>query len=137
MPSLLVPSVLFYRNPSFRPGLAAVVAVLMERDYTSFAIGKVFDHLATQGTTAGCTYLDREDEEAVEAAFVDNLPELPAASGAWDRDTSVIFDVEMLAEGNHPFPIPACDDDRDFEPAEEDWRWLESLDREAPMYGYE
>jgi hypothetical protein len=117
MPSLLVPGVPLHRNPTFRPALAALVAFLMERGYTSTAIGKVFDFAATQGTLAGCEWLDPEDEAAAEEAFVDALPALDPASEAWDRDTSVIFDVEMLAEGNHPWPIPAVgDDDRTVPP---------------------
>jgi hypothetical protein len=116
MPIILVPGVPFYRNPQFRPGLAALVAFLMGRDYASTAIGKVFDFAATQGTLAGCEWLDPEDEAAAEEAFVDALPELDLTSDAWDRDTSVIFDVAMLAADVHPLPFGDGPDAPDADP---------------------
>ena len=118
MPSLLVPSVPLYRNPQLRPGLAALVAFLMERDYTSHAIGKVFDHAAVNGTPTGSPYLDAEDEAGAEAAFVDALEPVPFDSPAWDGEV-MCLDAGMLAEGNHPWPIPTRpedDDDRTIPP---------------------
>jgi hypothetical protein len=117
MPSIIAPSVFFHRNDTFRPALAALVEVLMRRNYTSHMIGRIFDHAAVHGTLAGAPGLDPADEAAVEEAFVDNLPELPADSEAWGRNQDVLFDVEMLLEGNHPWPlVQDCDDDREFEP---------------------
>jgi hypothetical protein len=117
MPSIIAPSVFFHRNDTFRASLSAVVEVLMHRRYSSHAIGRVYDYMAVHGTAAGAPMLDPEDEEAVECAFVNHLPEVDPSSESWDRDTSVIFDMGMLLEGNHPWPlIQDCDDDREFGP---------------------
>jgi hypothetical protein len=117
MSSVLVPSVPYYRNPTYRPGLAALVEHLMGKDYSSHAIARIFDHVATSGTLEG-SLVEAEDMAEAEATFVDNLPELPADSECWDRDTSLIIDLDLLRRNEHPFPIPAVgDDDRDFDAA--------------------
>src|SRR3954465_5441023 len=96
MPSILVPSVQLYRNPSLREGLAALVEVLMNRHYSGHAIGRIFDHVAVHGTVAG-SIIEPEDEQEAETAFVDALPALGFDSPAWDRDQSVWLDAELLA----------------------------------------
>jgi hypothetical protein len=108
MPSLLVPSVPIYRNPSLKAGLDALLVWLMERDYSSLARWAIYDHAAVQGTLAGCPSLDREDEEMAEVIFTEALPEVPAGSDAWARE-DVYLDAELLAAGTHPHPLrPVC-----------------------------
>jgi hypothetical protein len=82
MPSLLVPSVPFYRNPTFRPALAALVEFLMGRNYSGHMVGRIFDFAAVHGTLEG-SMIEPEDMEAAESTFVDNLPEIPFDNPAW------------------------------------------------------
>src|SRR5262249_12797393 len=82
MPSILVPSVPFYRNPQLRPGLAALVEFLMDGDYSSHAIGRICDFVACNGTLEG-SLVDPEDMAEAEAIFVDALPPLDFDSPAW------------------------------------------------------
>lgn len=133
MPSILAPSVVRYRNPQFKPGLDALVLFLMERDYTTLARWHIYDHVAVHGTMAGCAYLDPADEAAAEEAFVDALPALPLDSDAWDRDESVIFDAELLAAGNHPWPIPVVSADDDRLGPDDEWPNLDSLAAAAAL----
>jgi hypothetical protein len=78
----LCPSVPYYRNPQFRPGLAALVELLMDRNYNSHAIGRIFDFVACNGTLEG-SLVEEEDMAAAESAFVAALPEVPYGSSAW------------------------------------------------------
>jgi hypothetical protein len=100
MPSLLVPSVPFYRNPTLRPGLAALVALLMERNYSGRMVGKVYDFAAVHGTLAG-SMIEPEDEAAAEAAFVDALPAIDFDSPVWGSDEGLDVDA-----GSPPLPDP-------------------------------
>jgi hypothetical protein len=112
MSSLLVPSVPLHRNPQLKPGLDALVVFLMERDYSSIIRWAIYDHVAIHGTLAG-SLIDPEDEADAEAVFVDNLPELDITSEAWDRDTAITLDIELLQAGRHPYPIGDPDDGPD------------------------
>lgn len=138
MPSIIAPSVLLYRNPTFKPALAALVEHLMKKDYSSHAIGKIFNFVAVHGTLYG-SIIEPEDEEEAESIFVANLPEVPDSSDSWDRDQSVIFDVELLSNGNHPWPLVQDVDDDRREPTDDDWKdYRRHFDSdEAPMWGYE
>jgi hypothetical protein len=109
-------AVRLHRNPQLAPGLSALAAFLIDQHYSSHAIGRIEAYVATHGTLAG-SMIEPEDEAGAEEAFVSALPELPADSEAWDRDTGVIFCTEWLADGSHPFPIPVIgDDDRTIPP---------------------
>jgi hypothetical protein len=152
MPSLLVPSVPYYRNPQLRPGLAALVEFLMERDYSSHAIGRIFDFAACNGTLEG-SLIEPDDMADAEAAFVDNLPALDYHNPAWgsdedleDLDVPPISDgpdapdadprirfpgIASLAERMAPPPI-AGGSPEPYVPTEADWedyrRWSEAMD---------
>src|SRR5262249_35985273 len=111
MPSLLVPSVPFYRNPQLRPGLAALVDFLMGRDYTSHAIGRIFDFAACNGTLEG-SIIELEDMADAEAAFVDALPSIGFDSPAWGS-------VEDLDDLDIPPLSGGAPDESEFTPTAE------------------
>jgi hypothetical protein len=78
----------------------------------------ILAHAAAEGTPTGSPYLEREDEAEATEAFVGALPDVPLDDPSWD-DPTFVFDAEMLAEGNHPWPIPTRpedDDDRSVPP---------------------
>ncbi len=109
MPSLLCPSVPFYRNPQLRPGLAALIEFLMDRGYDCSPVRwAIYEHAATRGTLEGSP-IDPEDMAAAEACFVDALEPVPSDSPAWD-DPAVYLDAESLLEadagpdGDHDAP---------------------------------
>jgi hypothetical protein len=104
-------------NPQVAAALEQLGILLDEYGYSAFAKARIWAWTVANGTPTGCRYLDREDESDATDVFVASLPEVPFDSPAWDRDTSVIFDVEMLVEDNHPWPIPTVgDDDRTIPP---------------------
>jgi hypothetical protein len=91
--------------------------LLRDYGYSAHARDRIACWTATHGTPTGCPYLDREDEQDVTEVYVAGLEPVPFTGEAWDRDTSVIFDAEMLARGDHPWPIVGGpDDDREFDP---------------------
>jgi hypothetical protein len=141
MASLLCPGVPFYRNPQLRPGLAALVAFLMDRRYDCSPVRwTIYDHVAVNDTLEG-SLIEPEDMAEAEAVFVDALPEVAADADAWDRQ-DVLFDSSMLAAGTHPWPIPAIgDDDRPapicgggFEPDEDERAWASEAFAEPEPY---
>jgi hypothetical protein len=85
-----------YRNPALRPGLAALVAWLLEQRYSSHAIGRIENHVAVHDMLAG-SMIEPDDEAAAEATFVEGLDVVPGDSDAWDRPDAFI-DVESLLE---------------------------------------
>jgi hypothetical protein len=85
-----------YCNPALRPGLAALVAWLLDQRYSSHAIGRIEGHVAVHGTLAG-SMIEPEDEAAAEEAFAEGLDAVSADSAAWDRPDAFI-DVESLLE---------------------------------------
>jgi hypothetical protein len=108
-----------HRNPALRPGLAALTAWLMNECYSSYAVGRIFDHMAVHGTLAGCMLLDPRDEAGAEEAFVNGLAAVSMESSAWDREQGVYLDVELMAAGTHPCPValtpPELEDLDDFD----------------------
>jgi hypothetical protein len=94
-----------HRNPTLRPGLAALVEWLMDSDFNAHAIGRIFDYVAVQGTPTGCPELPAEDEAPATAVFCDGLDAVPYSSDAWTHD-DVFLDAQMLADGTHPGPLP-------------------------------
>jgi hypothetical protein len=128
--------------------------LLQDYDYCPAARDAVWRHIVANGTLEGSA-IDREDMGDAEMVYIESLAPVPLDSDAWDRDAGVLFDVAMLAEGNHPWPIPTTgDDDREafdramdaledfpapvaggapFEPSPADLedyhRWSEGLDR--------
>jgi hypothetical protein len=90
------PSVPLYRNPAYRPGLAALVAWLLDQRYSSHAIARIESHVAVHGTLAG-SMIEPDDEAAAEEAFVEGLDAVPGDSDAWDRPDAFL-DVESLLE---------------------------------------
>jgi hypothetical protein len=108
------PRVPLYASPSVRHAADAVAVLLRDYDYTPHARDRVVLWIRAHGTPTGCPELDREDEADAEMVFVAELEEVPFDSEAWDRDTGVLFDAAMLADGTHPWPIPAVGhDDRE------------------------
>lgn len=95
-----------YVNPALRPGLEALRWALLDRHYSDHAAGRIVAHAAREGTPTGSPDLEPEDEGPATEAFVGALPSVRFDSAAWD-DESVLFDAGMLAEGRHPWPIPA------------------------------
>jgi hypothetical protein len=161
----IAPRIPTFKNTQLRDAADRMAVVLRDRTYCPKARDQVVRWAIAEGTPTGCPYLDHEDEDAATEAFIAGMEAVSLDSDAWDRDTSVLFDVAMLAEGNHPFPLPhEGDDDRDFdaamaaledlplpisggspeafEPSEADWadyhRWSEDLERrDGALYGYE
>jgi hypothetical protein len=127
-------SIPMYRNPALHPGLAALVAWLLEQRYSSHAIGRIESFVAVHGTLAG-SMIEPEDEAEAEAVFVDALPAVPLDSDAWDRDQAVTFDAVMLAAGNHPWPTPAVGDDDRAAPSDFDAAMDSLEDLPAPVCG--
>jgi hypothetical protein len=127
MRSLLVPSVPYYRNPQFRPALAALVELLMARNYSSRAIGNVFDFVACNGTLEG-SLVALEDMADAEAVFVDALPEIPFDVECWGSTEDLDdLDVPPIAGGSpEADPGPTEADRRDFE------AWLSQVDADYP-----
>jgi hypothetical protein len=112
MPSLLVPGVPYYRNPTLRPGLAALVEFLMGRNYSSHAIARVFDFVACNGTLEG-SMVEPGDMDAAERAFVDALPAIDFDDPAWGSDDDLDgLDIPPVCGGS-PEAEP-------FEPTPED-----------------
>jgi hypothetical protein len=133
MPSLLVPSVPFYRNPQLRPGLAALVDFLMGRDCSSYAIGRIFDFVACNGTLEG-SLVEQEDMADAEQVFVDALPAVDVKSPAWGSDDD-LEDLDIRPIGGSGAPE---DDSEPFTPTAEDWAdYRAHFDRLEPLYGYE
>jgi hypothetical protein len=131
MPSLLVPSVPFYRNPQLRSDLAALVEHLMMRDYSSHAISRIFDFVACNGTLEG-SLVEPDDMSDAESAFVDALPAVPFDSPCWGSDDDLDgLDVPPVS-GGAPEP---------YQPTPQDWAeyraHFDRVDREEIRYGYE
>jgi hypothetical protein len=115
-------SVPLHRNPSLRPGLAALVEWLTEGDYTAHAIGRILDHTAVEGTPTGAPCLDPADEYGASSVFCDALDLVPYSADAWSFD-DVYLDARMLADGVHPFPFGPEPDSADAPDAP---RWSRS-----------
>jgi hypothetical protein len=111
------PSIRLYVSPSVRRALGVLATLLEDCHYSRHARESICGHVAREGTLAGAPGLDPGDEADAEMVFVAELESAPFDSEAWDRDQGVLFDAEMLAEGTHPWPIPAVgDDDRTIPP---------------------
>jgi hypothetical protein len=118
MSILRPPSIPFYANPPLRPGLDALSWWLEDRHYTPHARDRILAYAAARGTPTGSPDLEAGDEAEATEAFVGGLPDVPPDDPAWD-DQTFVLDAEMLAEGNHPWPIPTRpedDDDRSMPP---------------------
>jgi hypothetical protein len=132
MASLLCPSVPYYRNDTFRPGLAALVAFLMERDYSSHSIGRIFDFVACNGTLEG-SLVELEDMAETERTFVDALPAIDFDNPCWGGpDSEDIDDVDAILSlpaiaGGAPEDLEPA-----FDPSQSDWedysQWAADLD---------
>jgi hypothetical protein len=107
-------SIPLYRNPAYRPGLAALVGWLLEQRYSSHAIGRIEGHVAVHGTLAG-SMIEPEDEAAAEEAFVEALDAVPGNSDAWDRPDAFL-DVESLLEPRGAVPDEPPAGDRSIPP---------------------
>jgi hypothetical protein len=116
MSSVAHASIPLHVSPSVRKALGELATLLRDYHYSEHAVGQVVAYTAREGTPTGSPYLDREDEADAEAVYVAELEPVDLASDAWDRDTSVIFDAAMLADGSHPWPIPVTGDDDPTEP---------------------
>jgi hypothetical protein len=104
-------------SPSVRKALRELDTLLEDYHYSPHARGQIVAHTAREGTPTGCAYLDREDEADASMVFESELEPVPYDSDVWDRDTGVLFDAAMLAEGNHPWPlVQDCSDDRTIPP---------------------
>jgi hypothetical protein len=126
--------------------LRALAWWLLSRDYSQHSREAIVAHAAAEGTPTGCGYLDPSDEAAATETFIGAMAPVPSDDPAWDDET-MCLDAEMLALGNHPWPIPAREEDDDdravppdaapmppeFEPTAEDLAdydaWLADLER--------
>ena len=138
------------RNPALRPGLAALVGFLLDKDYSAHAVDRILGHVGATGCLATAEYLDREDEEAATEAFVEALAAIPYDAEAWDEPDAYI-DAESILEAIDRRRIPRGavlippELESEYEPTAEDLaeygHWLEGLDREqvaamaAPISG--
>jgi hypothetical protein len=105
-------SVQFDVNPRHEEALTILRRWLVAQNYSFRAAGEVVAYVVREGTLAG-SLIEPEDMALAEEMYVALLPDVPIDSDAWDRDQSVIFDVEMLAAGAHPWPlVQDVDDDR-------------------------
>lgn len=102
-----------YRNPSLRPGLAALDAWLQDGEYTENARGRIVAYTAANGTPTGCIELDPADEYGASSVFCDAMDLVPYSSDAWSAP-DVFLDVELLANGTHPFPMGPEEPERDL-----------------------
>jgi hypothetical protein len=98
-----------YRNPLFRPGLAALVEWLRDSEYSAHTTGRIFDYVAVNGTPTGCPELEPTDEAAATAVFCDGLDAVPYSSEAWS-DPGVYLDVDSILEAANPLPTEPPDD---------------------------
>jgi hypothetical protein len=106
-----------YCDPAFRPGVAALAEWLRDHHYSAHAADRILGHVAATGCLASAAYLDREDEAEASEVFIGALPAVELDAEAWDRE-DVFLDAGLLADGRHPWPIPAVgDDDREFDAA--------------------
>jgi hypothetical protein len=139
------PAIPLYVSPSVQGALEQLGILLDDYHYSPHARGRILAYTAANGTPTGCPELDREDEADAGMVFEESLEPVDFGSVAWDRSQDVLFDMEMLIEGNHPFPVPAYgDDDEDglavdsLEPRytaedEADYaRWLRDRERREP-----
>ena len=100
-------TVRLHRNPALLPGAAALMAWLLEQNYSQVIREAIGRHVHTHGELAGAVaagLLDREDEATATEVFIDALPDVPADSPAWEVP-DVILDVELLLAGVHPWPF--------------------------------
>jgi hypothetical protein len=130
--------------------LQALGEWLMDQNYAQHSREAIVGYTALEGTPTGSVYLDREDEAAATEIFIEAMADVPIGSDLWDDET-FCFDAEMLAEGNHPWPIPTVgDDDRSvppdaalippeldaddapYEPSAEDVAWLGEAEARWP-----
>jgi hypothetical protein len=116
MSILHAPSIPLHVSPSVRKAVAELGVLLDEYGYSPTIRESICRYTAANGTPTGAPGLDPEDEHDAELVFVAELEPVPFDSPAWDRDTSVILDAGMLADGTHPFPIPTVGDDDRAEP---------------------
>jgi hypothetical protein len=124
MGSILVPSVPIYRNPQLRSGLAALVEHLMDRSYSSHAIGRIFDHVARNGTLEG-SLVEPDDMSDAERVFVDSLPALDFDNSCWGEHDDLLPRVSGAA--------PEYEEYEEYQPTPEDiaelHAWSEHLER--------
>ena len=127
-------------NPGVRRALVELSTLLEDDHYSEHAKGRILAYTAREVTPTGYPELDPEDEHDAEMVFVAELPEVPSDSPAWDRE-DMAMDAGLLAEGRHPWPVPAVgDDDRESE-AEMDAavaahdEWLSSVPSLPPVAG--
>jgi hypothetical protein len=124
--------------------LAALVEHLMMRDYSSHAIGRIFDHVACNGCLEG-SLVEPDDMADAEACFVDALRPVDYSSPAWgEPDEATLISHEapdgasvvrrMQAKGVLPVSGGAPEP---YQPTPEDLAdladWLERLDRERDI----
>jgi hypothetical protein len=115
-------------NPQIARAAAEVGLLLDDYHYSPHARDRIVRYTIAHGTPSGCPELDREDESDACLVFESELEPVPYDSPAWERDTSVILDAAMLADGSHPFPIPTVGDDDRTEPDDFAAAALEDLD---------
>jgi hypothetical protein len=106
-----------HANPQIVKAADEVMILLKDYGYTPHARDAVWKHIVATGTLEGSA-IEREDMVDAENVFLESLPAVSLDSEAWDRDTAVTFDSELLWRNEHPWPIPAVsDDDRSFDAA--------------------
>lgn len=102
----------FHRNPELVPAVNALSTTLFGAGYHEYAREKIV-RLAwiTGDPTASVELCDEDEAEAVDA-WIEGLPEVPYSSDAWSVP-DVFLDVELMANGTHPFPMGPEQPERD------------------------
>ncbi len=107
----IVASLPLHVSPSVRKALGELSTLLEDYHYSQHARESICAYVAREGTVTGAPGLDAEDEADASWVFENELEPVPFDSEAWDRDQGVIFDVELLIAGNHPWPLVQDQDD--------------------------
>jgi hypothetical protein len=92
-------------SPSLSAAIGALGRHLDAAGYTPYSRDRIVAAAVASGTPTACDDLCDEDEAEANEVWVENLPEVPYSSSAWDADQSVPLDVELLSMGVHPFPV--------------------------------
>jgi hypothetical protein len=105
-------SVPFHVSSSLSGAMAALDGFLEDAGYHAYSRRAIVRAAAVHGTPTASTELCDEDEAEATEAWVSALPESPFDGPAWDHE-DVFLDVELLAAGTHPFPMPEPPDGPD------------------------
>lgn len=95
-------------NPAYEPGIRAMVAYLVDRDYCSVAIGEAKAIVRRTGCVADAvpTGIDREHVAGAEEAYVDALPPVAFDDATWS-DPGIYLDFNSIDAASRRVPRTA------------------------------